>query len=242
MNLTLQSDTRQLLSIWDSLTPPEQKQFLKFNPQAGAIVDALVWLRTATRTRDDKDSVNPYKRFPDWPCFDVLHDYFSRESVICVEKSRTMLATWWGAGECMHYVMTHQPASCIFWCPDQDRAQQCTDYAWILHEQMAPWLKNLYPLDRPRNRQAKYRVELKHGGWLEALPGKDPDKIRSAHPTIVMMDEACFNEEGAEAYDNAVSTKPLKMLVVSSAAPSWFRELTEPAKPEALRIPEGLCF
>ena len=240
MSQILQSDMRQLLSIWDSLLPNERKQFLELNADAAPIVDALVFLRTSTRTRDDKDPANPYKPFPNWPCFDVLHDYFLREPVICVEKSRTMLATWFGAGECLHYVMTHQPASCIFWCPDQDRAEQCTEYAWVLHEQMQPWLKALYPLDRPRNRQAKYRVELKHGGWLEALPGKDPDKIRSAHPTIVMMDEACFNEEGAEAFDNAVSTKPLKLLVVSSAAPSWFRDLTEVAMPEAIQLPEAL--
>jgi hypothetical protein len=204
-------------------------------PLAEAVVDSLHFLRTATKTRDDKDSANPYKRFPNWPCYDVLHSYLMREPVVFVEKSRTMLITWWATGECLHHVMTHQPASCIFWCPDQDRAQQCMDYAWVLHEQMDAELKELWPLDRPRARQAKYRMELRDGGWLEALPGKDPDKIRSAHPTIVTMDEACFNEQGAEAFDNAVSTKPLKMLVVSSAAPSWFRDLTEAATPEEIK-------
>jgi hypothetical protein len=143
-----------------------------------------------------------------------------------------MLATWWCVGESLHYVMTHQPASAIFWCPDMDRAQQCLDYSWVLFEQQESWLKELYPLDRPRARQAKYRLELRDGGWLEALPGKDPDKIRSQHPTIVVMDEACFNEQGAEAYDNAVSTRPLKLIAVSSAAPSWFRDLTECATAE----------
>ena len=193
-------------------------------------------MRTATRTRDDKDPENPYKRFPSWPCFDVLHDYFLREPAVFVEKSRTMLVTWWSASECLHYVMTHQPASCIFWCPDQDRAQQCIDYCWVLHEQMDKRLKVLFPLDRPKERQAKYRMDLKAGGWLEALPGHDPDKIRSQHPTIIMMDEACFNEYGAEAYDNAMSTKPQKILAVSSAAPSWFRDLTEPAIAEQVRV------
>jgi hypothetical protein len=27
-----------------------------------------------------------------------------------------------------------------------------------------------------------------------------------------LMDEACFNEQGAEAYDNAVSTRPAKLM------------------------------
>ena len=82
----------------------------------------------------------------------------------------------------------------------------------------------------------KYRMELKDGGWLEALPGKDPDKIRSQHPTIVVMDEPCFNEQGAEAFDNAVSTRPLKIMAVSSAAPSWFRDLTEAAVSEEIKL------
>ncbi len=64
-------------------------------------------------------------------------------------------------------------------------------------------MKELYPLPRLKKQieeQAVYRVELGGGGWLEALPGKNPDKIRSEHPTIVCMDEAAFNPNGAEAY------------------------------------------
>lgn len=53
-------------------------------------------------------------------------------------------------------------------------------------------------------------------GWLEALPGKGPDKIRPEHPTIVVMDEAAFNEHGVEAYGNAVSARPKKLLALSS--------------------------
>jgi len=50
-------------------------------------------------------------------------------------------------------------------------------------------------------------VASDRGSWLEALPGKNPDKIRSEHPTIIFMDEAAFNEHGAEAYANALSTR-----------------------------------
>src|ERR1700681_4407792 len=113
---------RELPSVWNCLLPTSKRKLLQSLPLAEAVVDSLHWLRTATKTRDDKDSTNPYKRFPNWPCYDVLHSYLMREPVVFVEKSRTMLITWWGAGECLHHVITHQPASCIFWCPDQDRA------------------------------------------------------------------------------------------------------------------------
>jgi len=55
------------------------------------------------------------------------------------------MATWWGAGECLHYVMSHQPASCIFWCPDQDRAEKCIKYCKVLYGQQDERLKAVYP-------------------------------------------------------------------------------------------------
>lgn len=147
------------------------------------------------------------------------------------------MATWWGAAECFHYVMCHQPASCIFWCPDEDRAVKCITYCKTLYAQMDPCLKELYPLKKPLNQQAVYSFQFADGGLLDALPGKNPDKIRSEHPALVFMDECCFNEQGDAAYDNAVSTRPTKLVAVSSAAPSWFEELTKCAVPIAMDEP-----
>jgi hypothetical protein len=110
------------------------------------------------------------------------------------------------------------------------------NYAWTLYEQQAPILKALYPLDRSRDRQSYKQLELKDGGLIVALPGKDPNKIRSEHPTIVVMDEACFIENGGEAFDIALASRVPKMLLVSSAAPSWLRRLTKSALPEQLDL------
>lgn len=77
------------------------------------------------------------------------------------------MATWWASGECIHYVMTHQPASCIFWCPDQDRAEKCIEYCKVFYSPQHPELKELYPLPRKKKRvddQAVYRFELGGGG------------------------------------------------------------------------------
>lgn len=63
-------------------------------------------------------------------------------------------------------------------------------------------------------------------------PGQD--QIRSEHPTIVMLDDAGFNEIGAHAYANAISTRPKKLLAISPAKPGWFFELIAPAFPREL--------
>ncbi len=205
---------------------------MQFNPQAGAIVDSLFWMRNATKTWDEHDTANPYKRLPGFEYFDQLHGLWLTEDKLFIEKSRTMMATWWACGEVFHYVETRQPSSCIFWCPDQDRAEKCIEYCKVLYRQQDQWLKDLYPLPRKKRTvedQSVFRFELGAGSWLEALPGKNPDKIRSEHPTIVCMDEAAFNPNGAEAYANALSTRPKKLLAFSSAYPSWFFDMTKPA-------------
>jgi len=199
------------------------------------LVSSLTWARKWTKTWDEHDTVTPYKPFPaDSPVFDYLHKLFVEEDKFFLEKSRTVMATWWMSIECLHYVMTRQPASCIFWCPDQSRAEKCIKYAKTLYDQQHPDLKKLYPLPRKKSRiddQAVYRFELGGGSWLEALPGKNPDRIRSEHPTIVAMDEAAFNENGGEAYGNALSTRPVKLVAITSAAPGWFYDLIDPAEP-----------
>jgi len=159
---------------------------------------------------------------------------FTDEDRLFVEKSRTMMATWWGVGECFHYVMTHQPAGCIFWCPDEDRAIKCISYCKVLYSRMTPEFKKVYPLTKGVDLQPVYSFHFAGGGQLMALPGKNPDKIRSEHPAIVMMDEIAFNEHGAEAYANAIATRPKKLLAVSSANAGWFFEFIEKAEPEPL--------
>lgn len=187
----------------------------------------------ATKTLDEQDPKNPFKPFPDREYFTVLHKLWIREPIVFVEKSRTMMASWWGAAECLHYVMTHQPSKAIFWAQDEDRAIKLIEYAWTLYNEQDSLLKLEFPLNKPRDQQKYDRLVLASGGVCMAIPGKGPDKIRSEHPTIVMMDEACFIEQGAEAFDVALASKVLKVLVISSAAPSWFRNLTKDAVPEA---------
>jgi hypothetical protein len=189
-----------------------------------------------TRTRDDQDQQNPYKPLPRKAYFEVLHQDWLREPVLYIEKSRSMITSWWAAAETLHYVMTHQPSKAIFWAQDEDRSVMLRDYVWTLWEQQKPVLKELYPVPRPRLKQSYDKLELSGGGLLVALPGKDPDKIRSEHPTILVMDEACFIENGGEAFDIALASRVPRVLLISTAAPSWLRRLTKCAVPEPLNL------
>jgi hypothetical protein len=139
-----------------------------------------------------------------------------------------------GGSRDLHYVMTHQPSKGIFWAQDEDRSIALLNYAWALYDQQEPSLKDIYPLSRPRDRQSFKNLELAEEGLLVALPGKDPNKIRSEHPTVLVIDEACFIENGGEAFDVALASRVPRVLVISSAAPSWFRRMTKGAVPESI--------
>lgn len=191
-------------------------------------------MRRWTRTWDEQDLANPHKPFPEYKYFELLHDLWLSEDALFIEKSRTVMATWWAVAECFHYVMTNHPASCIFWCPDQKRAELCIRYSKALWDQQDPQLKEIYPLPRKKKRvedQSVFRFELGSGSWLEALPGMNPDKIRSEHPTIVCMDEVAFNRMASQAYGNAVAARPRKLLAFSSAKAGWFFDTIRCAVP-----------
>jgi hypothetical protein len=227
--------TRYLISIWDSLTPEEQELFVKQpgNEVASAICDAHIWMSKWTKTRDDQDPNRPYKPL-DRPYGKVMHEIWKREKILYIEKSRSMVTSWFAAAEAVHYIQTHQPAKGIFWAQDEDRAVVLRDYAWTLYEQQHPELQRLFPVPRPRTKQSYDKLEWSDGGLMLALPGKDPDKIRSEHPTILVMDEACFIENGGEAFDVALASKVPKIVLVSTAAPSWIRRVTKVAIPEKI--------
>lgn len=144
------------------------------------------------------------------------------------------MASWWAAAETTHYCMTHQPSKGIFWSQDEDRSIALLDYAKCLYSQQDAIFKSIFPLKRPMERQNTTTLEFADGGKLIALPGKDPDKIRSEHPSMLVVDEACFIENGGEAFDVAISSRVPKVIVISSAAPSWFRRMTRDAKPVPL--------
>lgn len=226
-----------LSSLPEHLRPFILDQICQAEPKARGIVDSLYWMRHCTQTLDEQTPDDPYKPFPvDREYHDALHQLWLREPILFVEKSRTMMTSWWAAGECTHMVMTRQPMTCVYWAQEEKPAVKLIDYSKTLYDRQDPWFKAAYPLKVPIDRQAYNRLDFADGGWLLALPGKDPGKIRSEHPGIVCFDEAAHIDRGGEAFATALFTKVPRMLAVSTAYPGWFRDITRDAVQEDLEI------
>lgn len=196
-----------------------------------ALKDPYFWLTECTKTKDEQDKTgNPYKPFPQRPYFRPCIEVIENEPVILFEKSRTMMLSWLVSGWCAHYGFNHPATGVVFQSEDEDRAVHCVENVKTLWEQSDPELKERWQLERPLEKQPYFKFELANGSWFKGIPG-NPDKIRSDHPTIVVLDEAAFITRGDDSYNNAKATRCLKMICVSSAETGWYEDFTKPALP-----------
>ena len=232
MSHKMHSTPEELLLTSASLSPAQRSVLLRdFEHRSRAMSDALYWMQVCTKTKDEQDPENPFKPFPSRPYFQDLVTAWNQEPILFVLKSRTLMATWLFSALCLYHAMTHPAAVVLFMAQDEQRSLIPLDYAWTLWEQQEPMLQYVWPLDRPKDKQTYTVMELKNHSKLIALPGKDPDKIRGFHPSVIFFDEAADHEQFGAALDIALATRVPKLVAVSSAKPSDFCTLTETAQP-----------
>lgn len=194
-----------------------------------AVEDPWFWLTQCTKTKDEQDPLDPYKPFPDDEYLRLYLDVLRHEPVLFVEKSRTMMASWMTSGHCAHLMFNHPAVGVVFQSRDEDRACHDVEYVKELWKNSIDPLRARWPLAKDLDSQPYYRFELANGSWCTGITG-DPQKIRSEHPTIVVLDEAAHIETEAN-YNIARATRCKQIVCLSSAWPGWFREFTEFATP-----------
>lgn len=188
-----------------------------------------------TRTKDEQeeDQERRYKPFPERPYIKPLLDVLEHEPVVFIEKSRTMMASWLVSAYIAHRCFTEQGIRALIQSEDEARALHDIDYIKVLWEQSDEALRARWKLRDGKSSpwaQAYNTVELDNRSLAIGLVG-NPDKVRSEHPTIYMMDEAAIMVRGSYAYDQAIATRCKKIICLSSAFPGWFREHTRDAVP-----------
>ncbi len=194
-----------------------------------AIEDPFFWMTECTNTKDEQAEERgeePYRPFPKWDYIKHLLDALDNEPVVRIEKSRTMMATWTVSAWCAHRMFTRKAFTVVFQSEDKDRALVCVDYVKTLYDQSIPELKARWPLlSNPTE-----SMSLKNGSWCIAISG-DSEKIRSEHPSTVILDEAAHITQGEKSYNNAVNTRCPKIIALSSCFPGWFEKLNKNATP-----------
>jgi len=197
-----------------------------------SLKDPYFWLTRCTETLDEQDKENPYKPFPQKEYIEFLIEFLLRpeEQVIFIEKSRTMMASWTVSAVAAWTAFTRPGTCVVFQSKDESRAVHDVDYAKTLWRRSIPELRERWKLPKEIDSQPYTEFYLSNDSRLVGIPG-DPEKIRSEHPTIVVLDEAAHIPEGERSFNVAAGTRCPKIIALSSANPGWFQEITEDAKP-----------
>lgn len=186
------------------------------------------WLLKHTKTYNehwaDEGMASPEEAFPDFPylhyTLEVLAD--PNEKVICIEKSRDMMASWLCVGFFTYMAQKRPRTQCVFQSQEEEKAFQLIDYAKQLWRSQPQYLRDAYPLTKDVDDFAKGEMIFVHGSELFAIAG-GANKLRSYHPWGYLNDETTFQAEAGKSYANALAACN-KIVLNSSAGSAWYAD------------------
>jgi hypothetical protein len=136
---------------------------LKEQKSRRAQEDCLFYLLNCTETKDEQDLTVPYKPFPKRDYFQLVYDVLENEPVTFLEKSRTMMMSWFISGYCFHRMATKPATGVVIQSQDEDRAVHDIANMKILWDRSDPELRARWKLARPLDKQPYNKFELANG-------------------------------------------------------------------------------
>jgi hypothetical protein len=170
--------------------------------------------------------------FPKWEYLVHYLAVLHRRRIVAPYKSRTMVISWASAAHCMHMIAERPNTEVLIQSADENRSIEFLEMIKTLHVNSHPKLRERWrvpkePYDQPYN-----EFVLSNGSRAIALacgPG-GPDKIRTFHPTIYVVDEAAFVPELEGCRTNALSARVLQIVMISTPNPGpfedWYQDAT----------------
>jgi hypothetical protein len=150
-----------------------------------------------------------------------------REPLICIEKSRDMMATWLTVIMYTWDTLFHQGRQNIFQSEDAFKTDELVQRAKFIYEKQPKFLKEVFKFNysRGQSKSGVFRCEELSSEILGFPQGAD--QIRQFHPTGLFSDEAAFQSAAGDTFS---AVKPAiqnggRYTAVSSANPSFFQHL-----------------
>jgi len=194
--------------------------------------DPLNWLQRHTETKDphwrEVGAASPYRSFPDKPYFRPIVEALLREPVLFCAKSRDLMLSWLFVGFFTHDCMTNPGVEVLFQSQTEEKAAELVGYAKCLYDRQDDDIKAQYPLAQPLAKQSALELNFSDGNRIVGIP-HGADKIRSYHPTALLIDEAAFIPDAGQSFDEAIAACQ-KIAVLSSANTGWFESVVVSAE------------
>ena len=182
--------------------------------------DCWAWLTEQVQTLDEAS-----KAIRRWPGLPYLHDVIDvltdpTEHLIAIPKSRRMMATW-AVAMWVHWLTRYQPHVLAVW---QSRTQ--TMAAEVVDKRI-DWAE-LHILDQPLRRKRRAnktaegligRITWEKSGSRVVAVAEGAHAFRSLTPTVLVLDECEFQEQGAGALAAAMpfAEKGARIVLLSSS-------------------------
>lgn len=168
------------------------------------------------------------------PYFRPIIETWLAEPLVCIEKSRDMMATWlivicytWDA-------LFHKGRQHIFQSENAGKTRELCMRVMTLYKNQPAWLKAVCPafFAEGSSRAGYVRVPNMQSEIIGFPQGAD--QIRQYHPSGFFSDEAAFNKEAGDSF---AALKPAvqnggRVTMVSSVNPSFFQHLCRDTVPE----------
>jgi hypothetical protein len=221
---------------WESLTPELQQAVENGLEEEKCAADVWYWLRHHTNTRDDhcqEKGTQPYARFPDKPYFPYLFYLLRTERRLFLPKSREMGLSWAIIADSVYMCQWNPNTHVIVQSATEDKSidlvvgKGVPGYARVLWEQQDQFLKDIHPVTKNIDDMPGSLLSWTNGSSIRGVPS-GANQVRQYHPARLIMDEAAFLPEAAASYD-AAEAVTIQVIVVSSAASSWFGDRVQRA-------------
>lgn len=161
-------------------------------------------------TQDEHDSENPFKPIPfdQMPHISELIDLYIDNQLLCVAKSRQLMATWTFIIILLWDAMFKKGRLNIVINKREDDADETIDRARLVYDNLPQIFKSAIPADRTPQGQLGAYCKLSfscNNSMIRGLP-QNPDAVRKNTASNLFIDEAAFIERASECYTAALPT------------------------------------
>lgn len=158
--------------------------------------DPYYFLTRLCYTIDEHDDNNNFKLIPKKEYIRDLTDLFVTEDLLLIEKSRQMMVSWVFAGLALWYTMLRPATRTFIMSKKEKDADALLDRIKIIYERLPIKIKEEYPAEQFTYLNIKWP---KTNSIIQGL-AQGPDQIRQYTASLVIMDEAAFQEKAEKTW------------------------------------------
>lgn len=164
--------------------------------------DPYYFLTTFCKTIDEHDPTSPYKLIPQKEYIRDLCDLFLTENLLAIEKSRQMLVSWVCMSLALWDTMFKEARRTIIMSKKEKDANAMLDRIKLIYDNLPEAMKSEYKVDPYTYLQMGWG---KRHSVIQGVP-QGPDQVRQYTASLVIMDEAAFQEQAEKTYDAIAPT------------------------------------